>query len=194
MKNPVLIERILSGGFKLLMKVKKCDEKDSLLVIQRAYGPEDKVLLTVENMSYSRLKNTVSIVAKGFRWVSEEPKDGEVIFDSIGYRNDGKAVFLNHKDYSVCFMADEYLFVDDRPLDWQQQELCGYARIQKEDGTREDYVNHIPGLKCGDHVLVEDGEKSKEGVVVHTFFMKEYEMPEKKYANVIQKIAAYRLS
>lgn len=191
LKEPVVMDRILSGGVPLEMTVKPIDENDCLLILQRAdHLAGNHLLLTVESMSYSCLKEKIVLIAKGFHWIGDEKKE-PVSFGSLGYNLYTNTTYLYANNEAVAvFGADSFIFTDDRPENWQEEEPEDYVRIQKEDGTREDYRNTIPGLKRGDHVLVEDGE----GVVVNTFSMRKYEMPVKEYLNVAQKITAHRFS
>jgi len=191
LQEPVVLDRILSGGIPLEMHVQPLENDECLIILQRAdHLPGNHLLLTVESMSYSRLKEKIVLIVKGFHWIDGERKE-PVSFGSLGYNVFTKTTVLYaNGQVAASFHADAFVFTDDRPDEWQDEEPLDFVRIQKEDGKREDYMNAIPGLKSGDHVLVEDGE----GVVVNAFSMRKYEMPEKKYLHVIQKIMSHRLS
>lgn len=198
MHDPALIDRMLSGGYALQMQIEKNEKDEVILVFERPeHDPQKKILLTIENMSYSALKDKVVLTAEDFSGRSLQP-GMSVTFDRIGYDIDtGETIFYDRGNEAGRIFADAFVFEDDRPQGWQSEETLDFVRVLIPDLQEQyDYICPLPGLKRGDDVLVETKYGTKQGTVVSTFICRLSEMPGKPetYKPVLQKIMVQRLS
>lgn len=188
-KEPILINRMLSGGYPLKLTFRKT-KKDMKLVFSRGDDGEN-MLLTVESMLYSRLKESFEMTAENVRFASME--EGVIIFDQIAYDvYTGETVFAEGTSEILRLQADMFVFRDDRDSAEISSDplLCAAVYLDSIQENRE-YICEIPGLKRGDHVILSD-EDHHEGTIVRLFYA--YETETAGWHRVMQKIGARFLS
>ncbi len=195
MHEPALIDRILSGGFPLIMKIRKRKKSAELIFRRQETGEKSLILLTVENMSYSTLKKTVSIKAEGLRECTLDNGE-EILFDRVGYDMFTEETIFWYDTMEVGRMKTDYfVYEDDRPEGWQGHEFMTYAKvIFRNENTAEEMICEIPGLKKGDRVLAERNGEVAEGIIANLFKARDFDMEEREYGRVIQKISMRFLS
>ena len=189
-KEPILINRMLSGGYPLKLSVRRISKTDMKLVFSRGDDGEN-MLLTVESMLYSRLAESFEMTAENVRYASMY--EGEVIFDQVAYDvYTGETVFAEGTAEVMRLQADAFVFKDDRdPAEITGDPLpCAVVFLSGLNENRE-YICEIPGLKRGDHVILSD-EEHHEGTVVRLFYA--YETETAGWQRVLQKIGARFLS
>ena len=62
------------------------------------------------------------------------------------------------------------------------------------ENTAEEMICEIPGLKKGDRVLAERNGEVAEGIIANLFKARDFDMEEREYGRVIQKISMRFLS
>ena len=193
--EPALIDRILSGGFPVMMEYRQTDEGADLIFRRTDKGPKDLMLLTVESMSYSALKKTIKIKLTGIEESTLD--DGDMILiDRVGYDMfTGETFFWFGTDEQGRVKADLFVYEDDRPKNWQSHEFRTYASvIFREENKAEEMLCELPGIKKGTRVLAERKGKMTEGIIGSLFKARDYELGRKKIGRVVQPISARLLS
>ncbi len=176
MPEPLLIDRMLSGGFPLRMRCRRTEDGMDLIFSRVEPAAADYILLTVEGMSSSALKKEVLLHAQGCEDLAE---DTDIIFSAVGFDYLAKRTYLYDQKNEVCaFTCSSFILKDDRPENWTDQPLAAYVNVQLNDGTRCEYRSDVPGLKRGDRVAVPSVYGELEGKVVTVFRARPYQVPE----------------
>ena len=177
------------------MKIRKREKSAELIFRRQETGEKSLILLTVENMSYSTLKKTVSIKAEGLRECTLDNGE-EILFDRVGYDMFTEETIFWYDTMEVGRMKTDYfVYEDDRPEGWQGHEFMTYAKvIFRNENTAEEMICEIPGLKKGDRVLAERNGEVAEGIIANLFKARDFDMEEREYGRVIQKISMRFLS
>ncbi len=166
--EPLLIDRMLSGGYPLRMRCEKAGDRQMVLRFTRTEQiPYYGILLTVESMSASDLYSEVCILADG----CDDLEEGtDVVFSAVGFDFSTKRTILYHQGEEVLsFRTEHFRYRCERPDDWYEQPPVSYACVQFSDGSRGEYRCDVPGLKRGDRVIVPTAIGEQEAAVVCMF-------------------------
>lgn len=187
-EKPYMIDRLLSNGCELLMQVKREDHETSL-VFNRDDG--GYLLLTCEEIGYCRLHRRVRLKTVNLR--NPVMHHQTIRFDQVGYDDEtGETVFLRRGKIVQRLKCDYYVFTDHRDPQWRAEPVLNFAAAVFPGEKKEySFICSIPGLKRGDHILVDTKYGPEEAVLLREYPARMSEMPPRRYRRVLQKMGNY---
>lgn len=189
-EKPFFIDRILRNGHELQMRMIEKNHH-TYLVFDRVQNEQDGfILVTIEELSYSRLVRETSIRVNGIKKCSLR-LNKTVKIDQVACDNEnGETIFMYHGRTVGKISCRSFTYMDERRPDWRNEPLIHFAAVSFLRERKEyDFICDIGGLKKGDHVIVETRYGQEEAVFLRKYEARMSEMPLEadRYKRVLRK-------